>query len=119
MLAHMLSLREIAFKYGITFRTLRYYEDQGLIRPIRHGLSRYYRPSDEARLQLILKGKRLSFSIKEIRKLLGVAPRNGDEMLPSDLVNPQSREGWEELDEPTFEKNKVDGAVEDLKIGLA
>jgi DNA-binding transcriptional MerR regulator len=55
---------------GVTSRTLRHYEDEGLLSPERQGLARIYSQRDRARLQLILRGRRVGFSLAELRELL-------------------------------------------------
>ena len=63
-------IQEVAADLGVTHRTLRYYEDQGLISPQRVGQTRVYSRRDVARMHLILRGKRLGFSIRDIRRFL-------------------------------------------------
>ena len=63
-------IQEVARELGVTHRTLRYYEDEGLISPRRLGTTRVYSRRDIGRMQLILRGKRLGFSIREIREFL-------------------------------------------------
>ena len=64
------SIAELAREFGITARTIRFYEDEGLIKPRRQGLMRLYSPHDRTRLSWILRGKRLGFSLAEIKQLL-------------------------------------------------
>ena len=61
---------ELARELGVTPRTIRFYEDRGLILPGRAGTTRVYAPRDRARLILILRGKQLGFSLREIREYL-------------------------------------------------
>ena len=63
-------IQEVATQLGITPRTLRFYEDNGLISPQRVGSTRVYSRRDIGRMQLILRGKRLGFTIREIRGFL-------------------------------------------------
>jgi DNA-binding transcriptional MerR regulator len=63
-------IQEVADQLGVTHRTLRFYEDRGLIDPARVGNTRIYSRRDVGRMQLILRGKRLGFSIKEIAAFL-------------------------------------------------
>ena len=56
--------------FGLTARALRFYEDEGLISPERQGLSRIYSWRDRARLAWILRGKRVGFSLAEIREMI-------------------------------------------------
>ena len=64
------SIAELAREFGITARTIRFYEDEGLIKPRRQGLTRLYSTHDRVRLSWILRGKRLGFSLAEIKELL-------------------------------------------------
>ena len=57
-------------EYGVTPRALRFYEDEGLISPTREGLTRIYSRADRARLAWILRGKRVGFSLAEIREMI-------------------------------------------------
>src|SRR5215467_1231838 len=64
------SIAELSREFAVTPRTIRFYEDEGLIKPRRQGLTRLYSAGDRARLGWILRGKRLGFSLAEIRELL-------------------------------------------------
>lgn len=64
------SVTELAKDLGITPRTIRFYEDQGLILPQRAGTTRVYTHRDRARMILILRGKRLGFTLKDIKEFL-------------------------------------------------
>jgi DNA-binding transcriptional MerR regulator len=64
------SISELAREFGITPRALRFYEDKGLLTPARDGLNRVYSHRDRARLQLILRGKRVGLSLQEIKEIL-------------------------------------------------
>jgi len=64
------SIAELSREFAITPRTIRFYEDEGLIKPRRQGLTRLYSAGDRTRLSWILRGKRLGFSLAEIRELL-------------------------------------------------
>lgn len=64
------SIGQLAEEFGLTLRSLRFYEDEGLISPARVGQTRVYSHRDRARLKLICRGKRLGFSIGEIKDFL-------------------------------------------------
>jgi len=64
------TITQLAEEFRITPRAIRFYEDKQLLRPERQGLSRVYSRRDRARLRLILRGKRLGFSLAEIREML-------------------------------------------------
>jgi len=65
-----LTIREMCDAFGVTPRTLRFYEAKELIFPLRQGQKRLFTKRDRARLKLILRGKRFGFSLEEIRQLL-------------------------------------------------
>jgi DNA-binding transcriptional MerR regulator len=64
------SIAEVATEFGVTHRTVRFYEDQGLISPERQGTQRVFHPRDRIRLALVLRGKRLGFDLAEIRRIV-------------------------------------------------
>lgn len=66
----LLGIQEAARQLGVTMRTLRFYEDKDLIAPQRVGTTRIYSRREIGRMQLILRGKRLGFSIREIKEFL-------------------------------------------------
>jgi DNA-binding transcriptional MerR regulator len=64
------TIGDLAKEFKCTLRTLRFYEDKGLLNPRRDGLNRIYTRRDRARLKLVLMGKRVGFSLSEIRDML-------------------------------------------------
>jgi len=66
------SITELTREFDISTRTIRFYEDEGLIDPVRRGRTRLFKPSDRRLLMLILRGKRLGFSIAEIREIMAM-----------------------------------------------
>ena len=64
------SITDLATEFGVTARALRFYEDEGLIAPRRVGLSRVYSRRDRGRLAWILRGKRVGFSLAEIKAMI-------------------------------------------------
>lgn len=69
-MSELFTIGELAAAFQLSPRAIRFYEDQGLLAPERVGAQRVYTRRDRARLQLILRGKRLGFSVAEIRKFL-------------------------------------------------
>ena len=63
-------IAELAREFDVTTRTIRFYEDKGLLAPVREGQRRVYTPRDRVRLRLIMRGKRLGFSLDEIHQLI-------------------------------------------------
>ncbi len=66
----LMTIRQMCDAFGVTPRTLRFYESKELLSPIREGQKRLFTRRDRARLKLILRGKRFGFSLEEIRQLL-------------------------------------------------
>jgi len=66
------TIAELAREYGVTLRTLRHYEDLGMLGPERVGTARVYHQRDRIRLELILRGKRLGFSLDEIATIVNM-----------------------------------------------
>lgn len=64
------SISDLSEEFDVTARALRFYEDEGLIAPVRRGLSRIYTKRDRARLAWILRAKRVGFSLAEIREMI-------------------------------------------------
>ena len=64
------SISDLSAEFGVTARALRFYEDEGLIAPERRGTARLYSQRDRARLAWILRGKRVGFSLGEIREMI-------------------------------------------------
>ena len=70
------TISDLCEEFEVTARALRFYEDEGLIAPTRHGLSRVYSWRDRARLAWILRGKRVGFSLAEIREMIDLYDLN-------------------------------------------
>lgn len=68
--SHKYSIKQLSAEFDVTPRTLRYYEDQGLLAPERRGQQRIYHPADRVRLAWILRGRRVGFSLAEIGEML-------------------------------------------------
>ncbi len=66
-----LTISQMSRLYCVSLRTLRYYESRGLIKPRREGNARFYRAADRVRLEMILQGKKLGFTLTEISDLIG------------------------------------------------
>ncbi|WP_296820421.1 MerR family DNA-binding transcriptional regulator [Brevundimonas sp.] len=69
------SIRQLCREFGATARALRFYEDKGLLTPARKGQTRVYDARDRARLKLILRGRRIGFTLQEIQDMLDLYDR--------------------------------------------
>ncbi|MGB6008304.1 MerR family transcriptional regulator [Castellaniella sp.] len=66
------TISELAREFGVTPRTIRFYEDQGIVSPARSGRNRIYAPRDRTRLKLALRGRRLGLQLAEIVNLINL-----------------------------------------------
>ena len=73
------AISDLAREFGITPRTIRFWEDQGILAPEREGSKRVFTRRDRARLKMALRGKRLGLSLAEIKDLIGMYASTEDE----------------------------------------
>lgn len=66
------SITDLSHEFGVTPRAIRFYEDEGLLKPTRAGQSRIFSKADRARLAWILRGRKLGFSLADIREMLSL-----------------------------------------------
>ncbi len=78
-MAQNYSITQLAKEFGVTTRTIRHYEDRGLLNPGREGMNRIFSNRDRVRLKLALRGKRLGFSLNDIRELFELYDSAKDE----------------------------------------
>lgn len=93
------TITELTREFGVSTRTLRFYEDEGLINPMRRGRTRLFRPSDRRLISFILRGKRLGFSIAEIREILNMYKEPPGEAGQLKLLIQRVNEKRDELDQ--------------------
>jgi len=77
------TIRDLASEFDVTTRTIRFYEEKGFLKPEREGTRRIFRPSDRTKLRLILRGKRLGFSLDESAEIVLMygSPQNNRKQL--------------------------------------
>ena len=87
------SISDLAQEFGVTTRTIRFYEEKGLLNPQRDGPHRRYGPGDRTKLRLILRGKRLGFSLDESAEIIGMygSPGNNRRQLETLLQRIDSK----------------------------
>jgi DNA-binding transcriptional MerR regulator len=105
------TIKDLSDEFDITPRTLRHYEDQGLISPERIGQTRVYRHADRVRLAWILRGKRVGFSLTEIGEMLDLYDI-GDERETQRNVTLTRCE--ERIDALKAQKADIDATIEEL-----
>jgi len=106
-----MTIREMCDLFGVTPRTLRFYESKELLNPIREGQKRLFTRRDRARLKLILRGKRFGFSLEEIRQLLDLYDEHGN---PIAQMREACAVGRRHLDEMMAQRAALDEAIADL-----
>ncbi|WP_019530890.1 MerR family transcriptional regulator [Dasania marina] len=81
------SITELATAFDISTRSIRFYEEKGLLTPQRQGNNRIYSDADNVKLQLILRGKRLGFSLQESRGIIDLYnPQHGNQQQLERLI---------------------------------
>jgi len=107
-----LTISQMSRVFGVSLRTLRFYEDRGLIKPRREGNARYYRATDRIRMEMVLKGKKLGFTLTEIQDLIG--GKGAAEMTDlEDQLNPQQI--VTQISHLERQRNDIEGAIERLR----
>ena len=110
--AEFRTIKEMCDIYKVTPRTLRFYESKELLFPLREGQRRFFTKRDQARLKLILQGKRFGFSLEDIRQLLNLYDI-GDQQ-KTQLLKTYELAG-ERLEIMINQKNELNTAITDLK----
>jgi DNA-binding transcriptional MerR regulator len=114
-LSRTYSIRDLGKELGVTSRTLRHYEAEGLIAPERRGQTRIYSARDRARLMLIRRGRRVGFTLAEIRELLDLYDA-GDGGL-SQLLHAQAKFA-ERVALLERQRADIEESLAELKLGL-
>jgi DNA-binding transcriptional MerR regulator len=110
------TIRQMCAEFGVTPRTLRFYETKELLFPARDGQHRLFSRRDQARLKLILRGKRFGFSLEEIRQLLDMYDRDDSELKQLRKTYDIARERLADMEQ---QRAELDEAIADLKQELA
>jgi DNA-binding transcriptional MerR regulator len=106
------TIRQLCLEFKCTPRALRFYEDKGLLNPARQGLNRVYSYKDRARLQLILRGKRVNLSLAEIREILDLYDKNDGGASQNATALRKFRERIVTLER---QREDLDAAIHELK----
>lgn len=105
------SISDLSAEFGVTARALRFYEDEGLIAPERRGLQRIYSHRDRARLAWILRGKRVGFSLGEIREMIDLYDIGDGRRVQRQVTLQRCRDRIAALEQ---QKHDIDAAIAEL-----
>ncbi len=106
---------DLAREYGVSLRTLRFYEEKGLINPKRVGNVRLYSRRDRARLELILLGRNVGFSLREVKQMLDLYDPDSGNVRQMRVVLEKSQRQLARLHK---QREEVESAISQLKAAI-
>lgn len=112
---HIFKIGDLAREFGVTLRTLRFYEDRGLLNPERRGTTRLYSRRDRARLRLILLAKTLGFSLTEAKQLIEIYHESNGKRRQMEVALHRFEEQQEVLLE---QKQEIDRSIEAMGVAI-
>ena len=110
------SITALAEEFGVTSRTIRFYEDKGLVSPAREGLTRVYSRGDRARLKLILRGRRLGFSLQDMKKMIELYDPSQESMEQLKFTLQKCEDQLQKL---KAQRTDINEAIVELEQGIA
>lgn len=110
------TITDLAQEFKVTARAIRFYEDKGLLHPSRQGMNRVYTKRDRARLILILRGKRLGFSLAEIREMINLYDLGDGQGEQLRVTLKRSADRLKALE---AQRRDVDAAIDELRRSVA
>lgn len=109
------SIGDLASEFAISTRAIRFYEIKGLINPRRVGANRVYTKRDRARLQLILRGKRLGFSLDEVAEYLNLYDADPNQMAQTRMLLQKVETAITDLEQKRLDIQNTLSELEDLR----
>lgn len=119
MTEKLYSITDLAKAYEVTSRTIRHYEDKSLLCPMRRGTQRLYTRSDYVRLGLILRGKRIGFSLDEIKEILEMYDLPEGEQRQTDFLIGKINERRESLKAQQLDIEKMLSELNEIEQKLS
>lgn len=114
--AELIRIGEMAKMFGVTMRTLRFYEDKGLISPLRVGNSRLYRKNDITRLKLVLLGRKVGFSLRDVKQMMDLYDPKGSNVRQLKVALEKSERQLERL---FGQRDAISEAIDELQSAIA
>ncbi len=102
---------DLARQHGVSLRTLRFYEDKGLLNPARDGVTRLYTSSDRTRLHFILLGRRVGFSLRDVKQMMDLCDPSGGNARHLRLTVEKSEKQLARLQK---QRQSLEDAIEEL-----
>lgn len=102
---------DLAKEFNLTLRTLRFYEDKGLLTPWRRGSTRLYSRRDKARLKLIVLGRKIGFSVREIKQMIDLYEPAGGNARQLEVAHQKATKQMEDL---ILQREAIDEAIGEL-----
>ncbi len=106
------TITDLAGEFKVTPRTIRFYEDKGLLAPERNGLARVYTRRDRGRLKLILRGRRLGFSLAELKEMLNLYDLDDGQVEQRRVLLKRARKHLTELE---AQRRDINDTIRELK----
>jgi DNA-binding transcriptional MerR regulator len=113
---HFQRIGEVASAFNVTLRTLRFYEDKGLIAPKRVGSTRLFSKRDRVRLRMIIVGRNFGFTLREVKQMLDLYQTDTDNKKQISFVLQRSLVQLGKLEE---ERSKLDETLGDLRTWIS
>lgn len=114
--AELIRIGEMAKLFDVTMRTLRFYEDKELISPLRVGNTRLYRKSDITRLKLVLLGRKVGFSLRDVKQMMDLYDPNGSNVRQLKVALEKSERQLERL---FGQREAISEAIDELQAAMA
>ena len=106
---------DMAREFGVTLRALRFYEDKGLLGPLREGSTRLYSRRDKARLKLILLGRKVGFSLRDVKQIMDLYDPSGSNTKQLRVALDKSEKQLSRLQK---QRTEIDEAIKDLSVTM-
>lgn len=111
----LMRIGDVSEMFAVSLRTLRFYEDKGLITPQRNGVTRLYNRKDLGRIKLILLGRKVGFSLREVKQLIDLYEPGGANV---SQMKATFEKGKRQLEKMKQQRLAIDEAIEELNNGM-